>query len=102
MDIINQHTETKASIETELKKMIVEVIGEDFITENEISTEDTFTDGLEMESIEIVQFADLVKSQYGEKADLTTWLSDMGLEKIIDLKLQEVIDFIEHEITMHN
>lgn len=98
MDIVNQQTETKASIEATLKKIIVEVIGEDFITEKEISIEDTFTENLEMESIEIVQLTDLVNSKYGEKIDLTNWLSDMDLEKIINLQLKEVIDFIYQNI----
>ncbi len=102
MDIVNQQNETKASITSSLKKIIVEVIGEDFISEEEINIENTFTEDLEMESIEIVQFADLVKSKYGEKANLTKWMSDMDLDQIIHLKLQEVIDFINQEISGQN
>ena len=99
MDTMNQLTASKATIAQKLKEIIIEVVGEDFLTTEEINIGDSFTEDLEMESIEIVEFADLVKSEYGKKADLTAWLSDMDLDTIINLKLSQVVDFLDQEIS---
>jgi len=99
MDTTNQQLSNRTTIEETLKTMIVEVIGEDFISLEEINLTDKLTEDLEMESIDIVQFADLVKSEYGEKSDLTQWMSSMDLNEIINLKVFEIVDFLDKELS---
>ena len=98
MDITNRKSELKEKIEYQLKKMIVEVIGDDFISIGEIQTNSKLAEDLEMESIEIVQFADLVKTEFGDRVDLTLWMSSMELTEIINLKLQDILDFLFKEL----
>ena len=94
MDGIKQAAISKENVFNQLKDFIVEVVGEDFIEAEDITIDSAFTEDLEMESIEIVQFADLVKANYGEGVDLTGWLSGMDLEDIINLKISTVVDYL--------
>ena len=78
-----------------LKTFITEVIGEEFVEDIDISRESSFTRDLEMDSIEIVSFSEKVKAHFGEKIDFTGWLSNMDLDQLINLKLDDIIKHIE-------
>lgn len=78
-----------------LKTFITEVIGEEFVEDLDISRESSFTRDLEMDSIEIVSFSEKVKLHFGEHIDFTGWLSGMDLDQLINLKLDDIIKYIE-------
>lgn len=78
-----------------LKTFITEVIGEEFVEEMDITRESSFTRDLEMDSIEIVSFSEKVKAHFGENIDFTGWLSGMDLDQLINLKLDDIINYIE-------
>jgi acyl carrier protein len=78
-----------------LKQFITEVIGEEFVAEMDISMESSFNKDLEMDSIEIVAFSEKIKAHFGERIDLTGWLSDMDIDQLIELKLGMIVKFIE-------
>jgi acyl carrier protein len=96
MDAIT--TQSKLSSEeifAVLKNFITEVIGEEFVEEMDITRESSFTRDLEMDSIEIVSFSERVKAHFGENIDFTGWLSSMDLDQLINLKLDDIINYIE-------
>ena len=78
-----------------IEQVIAEVIGEDFIDEYEIKNESTFTGDLEMESIELVEFSEKLKEVFGEDIGFAAWMSNLELEKLISLKVSDVIDYLE-------
>ncbi|MFC5044326.1 acyl carrier protein [Aquimarina hainanensis] len=102
MDKVNERPVTADGILLQLKQMIIEVVGEDFLSLEDINEDCSFTDDLEMESIEIVQFADKVKGMYGEHVDLAGWMSSMEMEKIFNLTLKEVVAYLEKAILATN
>jgi len=79
-----------------LKQFITEVIGEEFTDEMDISKESSFTKDLEMDSIEIVAFSEKVKAYFGEHIDFTGWLSGMELDQLINLSLNDIINYIKN------
>jgi acyl carrier protein len=96
MDAITTlHKLHNEEIFTILKSFITEVIGEEFAEDLDISRESSFTRDLEMDSIEIVSFSEKVKSHFGEHIDFTGWLSGMDLDQLINLKLEDIINYIE-------
>lgn len=96
MDYLTTHTKLSSDeIFTVLTRFIAEVIGEDFAAEMNISKESSFTRDLEMDSIEIVSFSEKVKNYFGEGIDFTGWLSDMDIDQLISLNLQDIIKYIE-------
>ena len=78
----------------QLKQFIADIIGEDVFEELSITKDSTFTRDLEMDSIEIVAFAEKVKAEYGSTIDFTSWLASMELEDLIKLSLNDIVDFI--------
>lgn len=79
-----------------MKQFIIEVIGEEFVEEMDITPESSFTKDLEMDSIEIVSFSEKIKAHFGDQIDFTGWLSSMDLDELINLNLGMIINYI-HE-----
>ena len=93
MDIMNIE-EKKQGIYLELKKYVGEIIGDDILEELNVTPDSVFTKDIEMDSIEIVSFAEKVKNKYGDQVDFTGWLSSMSMEELINLSFGQIVNFI--------
>lgn len=93
-DLINK----QERIFEQLKQFISEVIGADVAEELNITKESIFTKDLEMDSIEIVAFAEKVKNYYGKNIDFTGWLSGLDLDELINLSLATIVIFISNAL----
>ena len=80
---------------TTVAGLIHEVIGEDWDLEEEITLETTFSDDLELESIEFVSLAEKMQATFGEEVNFVRWLSEKELDEVIDLKVGDVVGFID-------
>ena len=80
---------------TAVVNSIREVVGEEWIDDEEIGRSTSFGDDLELESIEFVALAEQLQSHYGEKLDFVAWLSSKQLDEIIELTVGDVVEFIE-------
>ncbi len=74
--------------------LIREVIGEDFALDQPIAMETSFSDDLELESIEFVALAEKLQGRYGKSVDFARWLSGMELDQILALKVGDLVQFI--------
>ncbi len=77
-----------------LSGYVADIIGGDVVEEIGVSPESLFFRDLEMDSIQIVAFAEKVKREYGDRVDFISWLSGMTPEKIHLLSVGQVVDFI--------
>lgn len=93
--LIQENRLSKEEIFETLNQFITEVIGEEFVEEMDITPASSFTKDLEMDSIEIVAFSEKVKKHFGSNIDFTGWLSNMDLDEIIQLKLENIINYIQ-------
>ena len=75
--------------------MVREVIGEDWDLDDPVTTETSFADDLELESIEFVALAEKLHEKYGADVDFVTWLSGKELDEIIGLKVGDVVEYID-------
>jgi acyl carrier protein len=80
---------------TTVAGLIHEVIGEDWDLEEEITLETTFSDDLELESIEFVSLAEKLQANFGDDVDFVGWLSEKELDEVIHLKVGDVVEFID-------
>jgi acyl carrier protein len=90
------------SIFPDLKAIIVGIIGADVAEFIEITEESAFVGDLEMDSIQIVQFAEIVNEQYGDEVDFVGWLSKKPVRQLIDLKIGDVATFIENSLSKNH
>lgn len=79
----------------DITRMLGEVIGEDYLLDIEITRNTAFSGDLELESIEFVALAGLLKVHYGNDVDFVGFLADKTLHEIIDLRVGQVIDHIQ-------
>jgi len=78
----------------QLKQFVADIVGNDVIEEIGISDESIFTKDLEMDSIEIVAFAEKVKKKYGREIDFISWISTMEFQDLYNLSVGRVVDYI--------
>ncbi len=78
----------------QLGEFVAGIIGSDVVEEIGLSAESLFTRDLEMDSIEIVAFAEQVKRRYGDRVDFVAWLSGMELQQMYNLSVGQVADYI--------
>lgn len=79
----------------EVADIIREVIGEAWVDETPIGLETSFSDDLELESIEFVALAERLQERYGEGVDFVGWLSQKTLDDIIALRVGELVEHIQ-------
>jgi acyl carrier protein len=83
-----------AEIVDDIAGMIREVVGEDYELDVDITADSSFSEDIEIESIEFVALGDLVQTRYGERIDLVGWFGELDLDEIIDLTVGELAEFI--------
>jgi len=87
-------TVTDEEVLATVARLIEAVIGDEFLVETPITRDTSFTDDLELESIEFVALSELLLDHYGETVDFIAWLSDMEVPEIVGLTVGELVDFI--------
>ena len=78
----------------ELTGMLVEVIGEDFLMDVEVSSETTFNEDLALESIEFVALAEKLRDRYARRVDFAAFIADLDIEEIMALTVGQLVDYI--------
>jgi len=82
---------TEDTILEEVVAILVEVIGEDFLLDVEVTSETSFNDDLAVESIEFVVLAERLREHYGEKVD---FVGEMDLEEIVSMTVGRLVTHI--------
>jgi acyl carrier protein len=75
-------------------RLVHEVIGEDYDIDLDITPDSSFSEDIELESIEFVALGERLQLTYGEKIDLVGWFGELDLDEIIDLTVGELAEFI--------
>jgi acyl carrier protein len=78
--------------------IIHDVVDEDWLDDIDITLATSFNDDLELESIEIVAFAEKLKDVYGDQVRFVDWLSSKDLNAIIHLTVGDVVNFVEDSL----
>ena len=91
---IDARTSTEAEVLDVVRRLITEVIGEEYLLDLEITMETSFEDDLEMESIEFVKFGAKLTEHYGGNVDFAAFLADKDLDEIIEMRVGTVVDYV--------
>lgn len=60
----------------------------------EIDRGTLFHDDLELESIDLVSLAGLLREHYGERVNLALFIADLELDEIIELTVGQLADYV--------
>lgn len=91
-------TDAATSILDEVRGLLAEVIGEEYVLDLEIELDTEFQADLEIESIEFVALAEKLLERYGERVDFVAWLADKDIDDIIAMTVGDLVAFIETSI----
>ena len=78
----------------DVAEIVREVIGEEWSTDVAIEMETSFSQDLELESIEFVALAERIKARYGKGVDFAGWLGSMDLKQILALRVGQLVELI--------
>jgi acyl carrier protein len=80
----------------EIKHIITDIIGQDVdLHDQEIAFHTSFNRDLELESIEFVVLSERLQNHYGSSLDFTGWLAEKELQDIINLRVGDVVGYIQ-------
>jgi acyl carrier protein len=89
-------TGNEQRILAEVRSMIADIIGQDVdLNDREIALDTSFNRDLELESIEFVVLSEHLQNHYGKELDFAGWLAGKELQDIINLRVGDVVRFIE-------
>ncbi|MFN7972741.1 MAG: phosphopantetheine-binding protein [Acidobacteriota bacterium] len=86
---------SQESTKDTVARLIREVMGDELLYEDEIAMDTSFSQDLELESIEFVALAERIQAHYGSHIDFVGWLSGMELDQIIALRVGDLVAFID-------
>jgi acyl carrier protein len=85
---------TEESVLEDVRTILAEVIGEDYVAEIDIGPETLFYADLEIESIEFVALGERLQDRYGDRIDFPAWIATMEVDDIIDMSVGRLVDHI--------
>jgi acyl carrier protein len=85
----------------EVARAIREVIGEEWADDVAIGMTTSFSQDLELESIEFVALAERLRGLYGPGVDFAGWLATMELKDILALDVGQLVEFIARCTSRH-
>ncbi len=85
---------TVDQILTEVRGMLTDIIGAEYALGLDIGMDTSFDADLELESIEFVRLAAMLKERYGDRVDFVGFLATMERDEIIGLTTGEVVTYI--------
>jgi acyl carrier protein len=92
--MLDMHKEQE--ILEDVRTMIAGIIGQDVdLNDREIALDTSFNRDLELESIEFVVLSEQLQNRYGKDIDFAGWLAGKELQDIINLRVGDVVRFIE-------
>lgn len=83
-----------ADVLADVRRIVVEVIGEDYVSELDIERDTAFRADLDVESIELVALGEALRSRYGDDIRLAQWIGDMTLDEIIAMTVGQLVDHV--------
>lgn len=82
----------------EVVKIVTDVIGDDFLLDQEITLETSFNEDLGLESIEFVELSERLQDYYGERVNLVDFIADKDIAGIMSITIGELVTYIESQL----
>jgi acyl carrier protein len=85
---------TQGAVLDDVRTMIADVIGEDYVVATDIELATSFYEDLEIESIEFVALGEALQERYGDRIDFAAWIATLELDEIIGMTVGRLVDEI--------
>ena len=78
----------------DLRTMIADVIGDEYVSETDINLDTAFYADLEIESIEFIALGEALQARYGDHINFPAWIATMEVDDIIAMRVGQLVDHI--------
>jgi acyl carrier protein len=92
-------TPDEERILAEVTRMLMEIVGEEYIVGLNIGMDTSFNTDLQLESIEFVRLAAKLTEHYGEQVNFVAFLADKEIDEIIALTVGVVVSHVADRLT---
>lgn len=82
----------------EVVKIVTDVVGEDFLLDEEITPETSFNGDLGLESIEFVELSEKLQEHYGDRVNLVEFIAEKDLDGMMAITVGELVTYIESQL----
>jgi acyl carrier protein len=89
---------TPDQILADVRAMLIEIIGAEYVLGLDIGMATSFEDDLELESVEFVRLSAMLTDHYGDRINFVRFLADKSLNEIIGLTVGEVVTYIANSL----
>jgi len=84
--------QTQAVLE-EVKSVLRDVIGEDYLADVPITMDTSFEADLEIESVEFVALAEELQGRYPQ-VDFVEWVAEMEVAELMHLRVGQLVEYV--------
>jgi acyl carrier protein len=85
---------TPEAVLADVRAMIADVIGEEYVAETDITADTGFYADLEIESIEFIALGEALQARYGDRIDFPAWIATLEVDDIIAMRVGQLVDHI--------
>jgi len=89
-----------SSVFDEVVCLLIEVVGEDFLLDTEITPDTSFNTDLALESIEFVALSEKLQDHYGARVNLVSFIGDMDVDGIMAITVGQLVAYIESQLAV--
>jgi acyl carrier protein len=90
---------TEQRILAQVSRMLVEIIGEEYVLDLDIDMDTSFTEDLELESIEFVTLSTRLAEYYGDAVDFVGFLAGKEVDEIIEMTVGELVSYVAQSLS---
>lgn len=87
-----------STIVDDITALLVDVIGDEFLLDADVTPETTFSHDLELESIEFVALAEKLQERYAGRVDFTAFLAGLEIDEILALSIGQLAGHIARSL----
>jgi acyl carrier protein len=89
-----QQAPTEQEVLVAIAGLLTTVLDEIGLDDVEITMETSFTEDLEIESIDLVTLAGALRAQWGDRVNVADFIAGMELDEIIGLKVGALVSYV--------
>jgi acyl carrier protein len=90
---VNQGSLDPEAVLADVRHMVVEIIGEDYVDELDVGLDTSFRADLDIESIEFIALGEMLQERYS-RVDFAEWIATMEVDDIIELSVGQLVEYI--------
>ena len=87
------------AIVEDITAILVDVIGDEFLLDVEVTMETTFSHDLDLESIEFVAMAEKLQERYAGRVDFTAFLAGLEIDEILALSVGQLAGHVAQSLS---